>query len=110
MGATGPTGPTVPQVRWAYEVQRFTRSDWAGVSSNSKASKSIIGLDPLAPLDLLDPLDLSDPLDLLSSLEKRLETPASRRVTQLTQRLRLDLPDAFTGDGEALAYLFERML
>src|SRR5215510_11741794 len=45
-----------------------------------------------------------------SSLEERAQFPAPRRMTQLAQRLRLDLPDAFARDREALAHFFERVL
>src|SRR6187401_1187203 len=46
----------------------------------------------------------------LSSLEERLQPARPRRVPQLAQRLRLDLPDALAGDREALTDLFERVL
>src|ERR1700758_3793858 len=45
-----------------------------------------------------------------SPLEERAQLAASRRMTQLAQRFRLDLADALAGDGEALADLLERVL
>src|SRR5688500_16426613 len=47
---------------------------------------------------------------LRSSLQDRTQLPASRGVTQLAQRLRLDLADALARDREALAHFFERVL
>src|SRR5438105_5868100 len=43
-------------------------------------------------------------------LEIVLELLAARWMTQLAQRLRLDLPDALSGDTEALAHLLQRPL
>src|SRR3972149_6774837 len=43
-------------------------------------------------------------------LEERTQLSAARRMAQLAQRLRLDLPDALAGDREALADLLERVL
>src|SRR5438270_8081567 len=43
-------------------------------------------------------------------LEIVLELLAARWMTQLAQRLGLDLPDALSRDTEALAHLFERPL
>src|SRR5690606_12138760 len=40
-------------------------------------------------------------------LDERLEALAARRVTQLAQRLRLDLADALAGDLEVLTDLLE---
>src|SRR5512142_2980143 len=42
---------------------------------------------------------------LRASFEKRTQLPAPRRVAQLAERLRLDLPDALARDREALAHL-----
>jgi hypothetical protein len=47
---------------------------------------------------------------LLLSFEERLQSTRSRRVSQLTQSLRFDLPDAFASNGEVLSDLFKRVL
>src|SRR5881397_853607 len=44
-----------------------------------------------------------------SSLQKRPELPAARRVAQLPKRLGFDLSDALARDRKALSHLFERM-
>jgi hypothetical protein len=41
------------------------------------------------------------------AFEERLQLAAAGRVAQLAERLRFDLADAFTRDGEVLADLFE---
>src|SRR6185436_12542367 len=46
----------------------------------------------------------------LQQLRVRLEPPAARRVTELAERLRLDLANALAGDVEERAHLFERAL
>src|SRR4030095_9110049 len=51
-----------------------------------------------------------DCLSRCASFEERAQLAAPRWVTQLAQRLGLDLPDALARDGEALAALFERVL
>src|SRR5260370_1253727 len=43
-------------------------------------------------------------------LDEGLEVAPAQRMAQLAERLGLDLPDALTGDREALADLFERVL
>src|SRR5437867_10156462 len=42
--------------------------------------------------------------------EEGAELPGARRMAQLAERLRLDLPDALACDREALADLFQRVL
>ncbi len=44
------------------------------------------------------------------SVEKCAEFAAARRMTQLAQRLSLNLPDSFARDGKTLAHFFERVL
>src|SRR5262249_49780796 len=44
------------------------------------------------------------------SFEERPKLARARRMTQLAERLRFDLPDPLAGDGEALTDLFERVL
>jgi hypothetical protein len=46
----------------------------------------------------------------LAPFEKRLQPFAARRMPQLAQRLRLDLPDALAGHREALADFLEGVL
>src|SRR5438067_13832512 len=48
--------------------------------------------------------------DALLALEKASQLFASRRMPQLPQRLRFDLPNALTGHVELLAHLFERVV
>src|SRR5439155_9592771 len=43
-------------------------------------------------------------------LDEGLEVAPAQRMAQLAERLGLDLPDALTGDREALANLFQRVL
>src|SRR5207302_7421369 len=43
-------------------------------------------------------------------LDEGLEVAPAQRMAQLAERLGLDLPDALTGDREALADLFQRVL
>src|SRR5262245_18735568 len=45
-----------------------------------------------------------------SAFQKRLQLPRPRRVAELAESLGFDLADAFAGDGEVLADLFERVL
>src|SRR5262249_12610916 len=53
---------------------------------------------------------LQSPVLRGAPLEERAELAASRRVPQLTERLCLDLPDAFACDGEALPDFLECVL
>src|SRR5258708_537737 len=55
-------------------------------------------------------LDFPSAFFLRSPLEERLELTRPRRMAQLAQRLRLDLPDALARDGEVLADRLERVL
>src|SRR6185503_1276346 len=50
------------------------------------------------------------PYGLRTAFKKRLQLTRPRRMAQLPQRLRLDLPYALAGDGEVLAYFLERVL
>ena len=49
-------------------------------------------------------------LDFLHPVHERLQPPRPRRMPQLAQRLRLDLPDALARHLEALSDLFQRVL
>src|SRR5437773_8277818 len=44
------------------------------------------------------------------AFEKRPQLPAARRMPQLAQRLRLDLPDPLAGDVELLADFLQRVV
>src|SRR5271156_7042965 len=63
--------------------------------------KEAAGWQPLA----IEPNDL-----VVYRVHKRLQLARTRGMTQLAQRLRLDLADALTGDLEALAHFFECVL
>ena len=49
-------------------------------------------------------------LFVYASIQKRAETMTPAWMTQLAERFRFDLPDALAGDGEVLAYFFQRVL
>src|SRR5690349_23520891 len=81
------------------------RGNWAHQDSNLERA----GYEPAALTVELWARTSVTPL-ARTSFEERTQLAAARRMAQLAQRLRFDLPDALAGDREALADFLERVL
>src|SRR5208282_3137611 len=65
------------------------------------------GAQPAAPL--LSVLDPRQSVIVRGAFEERAEFARARRMPQLAQSLRLDLPNTLAGDGERLPHFLERV-